>query len=404
MITDQVREFYDSHPYPPPVDSLEDYGRRWKNETRRRADFHLFFPDKAYCEEQAILVAGCGTSQAAKYALRQPEARVVGIDVSQTSIEQTAVLQRKYNLDNLELHRLPIERAGELPYSFDRIVCTGVLHHLPDPDAGLKALRQVLRPAGAMHLMVYAAYGRNGIYMLQEYARRLGIGHTDQEIKDFAASLMALPLDHPLAPLLSQSPDFQRKDALADALLNPLDRAYTVPQLLDFIERCGLSFGRWVRQAPYLPHCGALAATPHSRRLAQLPRREQYAAVELFRGTMLRHSLVAYHAEDPARSKSVRFDNDDWLNYVPICLPETIIVEQHPPPRATAVLINRSHTYPDLYLPVNTVEKQLYNALDGQRTIGETIESVAEARRFQPRDFRRFFQSLWRYDQVVFAI
>ncbi len=44
-----------------------------------------------------------------------------------------------------------------------------------------------------MHLMVYAAYGRAGIYMLQEYCRRLGIGHTDQEIQDLAVTLTALP-------------------------------------------------------------------------------------------------------------------------------------------------------------------------------------------------------------------
>ena len=76
-------------------------------------------------------------------------------------------LQRKYNLQNLELHQLPIERVGEIGRSFDLVVCTGVLHHLPDPDDGLRALRDVLRPGGAMRLMVYARYGRAGIYMMQ---------------------------------------------------------------------------------------------------------------------------------------------------------------------------------------------------------------------------------------------
>ena len=52
--------------------------------------------------------------------------------------------------------------------TFDQIVCTGVLHHLADPDVGLSALRSVLKPDGAMQLMVYAPYGRTGIYMLQD--------------------------------------------------------------------------------------------------------------------------------------------------------------------------------------------------------------------------------------------
>ena len=404
MVADQVREFYDKHPYPPPVTSLDKYRARWEDQAIRRADFHLFFPDRAYQADQAILVAGCGTSQAAKYALRQPEAHVVGIDVSQTSIQQTAALRRKYKLNNLELRQLPIERVGELERSFDRIVCTGVLHHLPDPDAGLNALRQVLKPDGAIHVMVYATYGRSGIYMLQDYARRLELGHTDQEIKELAATLMALPLDHPLARLLGESPDFQRKDALADALLNPVDRAYTVPQLLEFIERCGLTFGRWYRQAPYLPQCGALAATAHNARLNQLPKHEQYAAVELFRGTMVRHSLIAYRADGSLGGESIRFDNDneEWLNYVPIRLPETISVTQQLPPGAAAVLINRSHTYPDLYLPVDALKKKLYDAIDGQRTIDDIIGGLAKVERGQQTDLRRFFQTLWQYDQVVF--
>ncbi len=93
-----------------------------------------------------------------------------------------------------------------------------------------------------------------------------------------------LPQDHPLARLLGESADFRSQAGLADALLHPRDRAYTVPELFDFLERAGLVFGRWVRQAPYLPQCGALAAAPHASRLAMLPLPEQYAAVELWRG------------------------------------------------------------------------------------------------------------------------
>jgi len=397
-VAEQVREFYDAHPYPPPVRDLDAYRQRWADDEKRRADFHLFFPDRAYHAEQTILVAGCGTSQAARYALRQPTAQVVGIDVSQTSMEHTESLKQQYRLDNLELRQLPIERVGELERRFDRIVCTGVLHHLPDPDAGLVALRSVLEPDGAMHLMVYAAYGRSGIYMLQEYARRLGLGHSEAEIKDLANTLMALPLDHPLARRLGESPDFRRKDALADALLNPMDRAYTVPQLLDFLDRGGLTLGRWIRQAPYLPHCGALAATPHSARLHQLPRVEQYAAVELFRGTMLRHSLVAYRADQPGHGRMIRFDGHAWPAYIPMRVPEAITVRQQLPPGAAAVLINRQHTDTDLVLPIDATEMRLLTAVDGERTIGQIARRAGVDR----ARARIFFERLWHYDQVVF--
>jgi len=281
-----------------------------------------------------------------------------------------------------------------------------VLHHLPDPEQGLHALREVLVSDGVMHLMVYAAYGRAGVYMLQEYCRRLGIGHTDKEIQDLARTLTALPYHHPLARLLGESPDFQQKDALADALLNPQDRAYTVPLLFDLIEGCGLNFGRWVRQAPYLAQCGSLANTPHAARLAKLPQREQYAAVELFRGTMLRHNLIVYRDDRPSDTDLPQFDNGGWPAYVPIRLPETTSVQKRLPPGAVAVLINQAHGDPDLFMPVNASEMRLVEAIDGKRTVGEIIQHVSSSGNkslsLLRKQARSLFERLWRYDQVVF--
>src|SRR4051794_11681673 len=261
-VSEEVRDFYERYPYPRPVDDLEKYRRLWQDQERRRADYHLFWPYESYREDQSILIAGCGTSQAAKHALRWPAARVTGIDFSATSVRCTEELKRKYKLDNLQVHQLPIELAHDLDTSFDQVVCTGVLHHLAYPDAGLSALRSVLKPEGAMHLMVYAPYGRHGIYMLQEFCRRIGIRATGDEIQDLITALKALPPGHPLENLLREAPDFQHEAALADALLHPQDRAFSIPQLFDFIERGGLTFGRWVRQASYTPHCGVLAKIP----------------------------------------------------------------------------------------------------------------------------------------------
>jgi len=395
-MNDEVSAFYERHPYPPPVDDMDVYRRSW-DDRRRRAESHLFWPAEPYREDRRMLVAGCGTTQAAHYAARWPRAQVIGIDVSAKSIAFTQELKRKHELDNLEVRRVAVERAAELGQAFDHVVCTGVLHHLADPDVGLRALRDVLAPTGALNIMVYAPYGRVGVYMLQDYCRRLGIGGTESEIRDLAASLKALPPDHPLAPLLRNSPDFADTAGLADALLHPQDRSYSVPQLLDFLDRAGLAFGRWVRQAPYLPWCGALASAPHHSRLVEMTPEAQYAAIELFRGTMVRHSVVVYKKDRPALSASVNFDGDAWLGYTPIRLPDTLTVRDRLPPGAVAVLINRNHTYTDLYLPIDARAERLLAAVDGERTIAEICGEPAD------RSFARgFFQALWRWDQVVF--
>lgn len=391
-----MRAFYERHPYPPPVDDLDRYRRLWTDE-RRRADACLFWPGVMYRDDRSILVAGCGTSQAAKVALRWPRAQVTGIDVSATSIQQTEKLKRKHRIGNLELHQLPVERATELGCSFGHVICTGVLHHLVDPDKGLRALHDVLTPDGAMHLMVYAPYGRAGVYLMQDYCRRLGIGTTSAEIRELAASLRALPPDHPLLPLLRNAPDFRDEAGLADALLHPRDRAYSVPQLLDFLGAAGLAFGRWVRQAAYLPQCGVLASSPHLPLLERLPVNEQYAAVELFRGTMVRHSAVVYRRDRP-QPHLVDFKGHAWLDYVPVRMPDTILVQERLPPGAAAVLINKSHTYTDIYLPINTAQLKLFGAIDGKRTLREI------ARDHEAADtVRVLFEGLWRYDQVVFG-
>src|SRR5258708_4323893 len=117
-VAEEVRDFYDRYPYPPPVDSLEKYQRQWQDPQRRRADFHLFWPGTPYKEDQSILIAGCGTSQAAKHALRWPAAQVTGIDCSETSLRCTEELKKKYGLKNLQVHQLAIERVNDLGMSF----------------------------------------------------------------------------------------------------------------------------------------------------------------------------------------------------------------------------------------------------------------------------------------------
>lgn len=389
MSPDTVAHFYDRHPYPPPISDLTDYAARWADGTRQRVEHHRIWPRRAPSADHAILVAGCGTSQAAKYAIRQPTARVVGIDVSATSIEHTRSLAAAHRLDNLELHQLDIERVGELGQSFDQIVCTGVLHHLPDPDAGLRALSDVLSAGGALDAMVYAPYGRAGVYLIQDYCRRLGVGTSASEIADLVASLRELPAGHPLGRLLRETPDFQHDDALADALLHPQDRSYSVPELLEWIRGAGLEFGRWVRQAPYLPSCGSMSELPHRARIEQLAVEEQFAALELFRGVMTRHSFIAHRSDDA--SPAFRLSFDDCGHFVPIRPSTVIAVEERLPRGAAAALLNRAHEFTDLVMFVDSDELVLFDNIDGRRSIDDLEPARID-----------FFRRLFDHDLVVF--
>jgi hypothetical protein len=215
-----------------------------------------------------------------------------------------------------------------------------------------------------------------------------------------------LPPGHPLEHLLSQAPELRNEAALADALLHPHDRAYSVPQLFDFIENGGLTFGRWIRQAPYSLHCGIVAKIPQVTRMARLSLAEQFAAIELFRGTMARHSLVAYRNDSASAPQPISFTSDAWLDYVPIRISDTTCVQERLPPGTAAVLINRTHTYRDLLLPIGPTEKRLFDAIDGRRRIGDIAERTLSSSDQVPHldVMRTFFERLWWHDQVVFDI
>jgi SAM-dependent methyltransferase len=394
-----IRAFYESHPYPTPIASLEQRLERYRDPHRRRAQNLLLWPLEAPRPDRSILVAGCGTSQAARHALMEPEARVTAVDVSETSLRHTRDLQHKHEIRNLQLHQLAIERIGELSHVFDQIVCTGVLHHLSDPDAGLRALRNVLARDGAMHIMVYAPYGRTGITMMQDYCRLLGIGVEEDELRQLGETVQALPIDHPIAGVVKRAKDFARPNALADALLNPQDRAYSVPQLYDWLERCGLKFGRWYEQAAYLPQCGAIDGAPHGARLLALAPPAQHAALELLRGTMDRHNFIAYRDDCERVAQPIAFDGKAWRGFVPVRIPWMLTIKDRAPAGFSAVLINPSHTYPDLALFVDAAQERLLTAIDGERSVGEIMKSAGG---IEEERGRQFFNRLWEHDLIVF--
>ena len=178
------------------------------------------------------------------------------------------------------------------------------------------------------------------------------------------------------------------------------DRAYTVPQLYAWLERCGLSFGRWFEQAPYLPQCGAIARTPHAARLVSLSPPLQHAAVELLRGTMTKHNFIAYRDDRLGDSQPITFDGDVWRRYVPLRLPWTLYIRDRGPPGYAAVLINRAHTYPDLALPIDAAQERVFAAIDGKRSVDEILRDAAGPG--GDEQARRFIEQLWEYDQIVF--
>ena len=162
-----------------------------------------------------------------------------------------------------------------------------------------------------------------------------------------------------------------------------------MPELFELVDGAGLRFGRWVRQAPYLPDCGTMSETPHAARIAALAAPEQHALMELYRGTITRHTAILFDADD-ATSGTLDFGAGDVERWIPIRVPSAVAVEERLPPGAAAALINRAHRDTDLVLFADRRQAAIFRSIDGRRTIGELGTDAAP-----------FVERLWRHDLVV---
>ncbi len=110
---------------------------------------------------------------------------------------------------------------------------------------------------------------------------------------------------------------------------------------------------------------------------------------------MMSHIVIVRRDDRAGSSQGISFSGDARLDYVPVRVPDMLCVQERLPPGAAAVLINRAHTYTDIYLPIDAREKRLVDAIDGERSIGEIAGD-------EQRDVcRALFERLWWHDQVV---
>ena len=184
---------------------------------------------------------------------------------------------------------------------FDYIDCCGVLHHLPDPAAGLQALLAVLAPGGGLGLMVYAPHGRTGVYMVQDALARLAPPDAPAATRIDTARRVLRHL--PPTNWLGANPNFtditQGGDAgLTDLLLNPRDRAYTIDAFAGLLHDAGLKIACLVEPSAYDP--SLFLPDPRLRaRLAALDPIGRAAVAEALAGNMATHIVYCVRADTP---------------------------------------------------------------------------------------------------------
>jgi SAM-dependent methyltransferase len=394
---DVVARQYERYRYPHPIDDLEVWlPNNWQWFDPSHAH-RVLWPDREYQPDLDILIAGCGTNQAAVFAFMNPDAKVTAVDISQPSLDHQQYLKDKHGLFNLELHLLPIEDLPTLGRDFDLVVSTGVLHHMADPQTGMNAIASCLRPDGAMGVMLYAKYGRFGLELLQADFRDLGLGQNESSIAMVREALSLLSPDHPAQPYLRMAGNIRSDAELVDTFLHGRERSYNVDDCIDLVTNAGLVFQGWFNNAPYYPHDFFTRPNSVYPAINALPERTMWAVVERLNTVNACHFFMACRPERPKESYAIDFSTQASLDYVPLM-------------RMRCGLDGDQIFRSDWRMRLNSTHLPFAQHVDGNRTIRDIAAAVHSetSQRGSRADVeklaRRLFQELWRFDFLAMAL
>lgn len=360
---------YERWTYPEPVDDLDSPKLAQHIESFRTLKYlsPAYWPLGQPREDLDILVAGCGTVAAAAVARFFPACRVVGIDISQTSLDHQDRLRQRHGLANLELRRLPVERAVELGRRFDYIACHGVLHHLPDPGAGLRGLTSALNPEhGVIALMLYAKYGRAPVYWMQELFQILKLEQTSADVGVVRDTLAALPADHPLRPYLKLDAFGVGSDAgLVDMFLHRRDRAYSVSDCLALLDGAGLAFQGWDNNLFYHPDAFCPKGSLLRDRFDRLPEPRLWEAMELLLGRISSHWFFACSKDRKPETYRIPWDSNELAGWIPLRAAQLASRQG----AAGAEYAMAGENRPTV--PITAQQAVMLTQIDGKRTAGQ---------------------------------
>lgn len=279
-VTLAVRQLYTEHPYPAVPAHLR----------------HDSFPYQLLSEVEGgplpsslqILDAGCGTGAGViPVATQHPDARVVGIDLSETALSSVRAEVLRRGLTNLELRALDLMDANALaglrdrsPNGFDVIYASGVIHHLSDAELGLSNLAALLAPGGVMSLMVYGEHGRRPVTRMAEALQRICAGLEGDARLTLARDLVRELPAGPVTRAPWDDAELIHDAEFVDRYLHVNAETYTVPQALDLIASSGLRLLRWTESRAWSP-LSLFGPGRVTDALDALPPRARWAAIEL---------------------------------------------------------------------------------------------------------------------------
>lgn len=223
-ISSNVRKQYEKNPYP-----------RW-------ISCNMFERLNSTKEPYDHLIAGCGTGYGlCMTATRFPEAKITAIDLSLASLTYAKSKTKEFKFDNIDFYQADILNLKSLDKKFDIIECSGVLHHMEDPEIGWKSLIKKLKPNGKMNIGLYSELGRQDVVAARKLIKENKLEATYEGIREARELIMSLPENHPAYPVIMRR-DFYSTSSCRDLIFHVQEHRFTIQQLKETLSRLNLEF------------------------------------------------------------------------------------------------------------------------------------------------------------------
>jgi 2-polyprenyl-3-methyl-5-hydroxy-6-metoxy-1,4-benzoquinol methylase len=249
-LLEKIRHQFDNAPYPrTPLDRSPKEAYETLFTHSLVTPYYLKNQRVIETKGKVILDAGCGTGfTSLALAEANPGARIVGIDLSEESVDLARQRFQYHGVKQGEFHTLAIEDLPKLELEFDYINCDEVLYLLPDLEAALASLKSVLKPEGILRGNLHSAIQRFPYYRAQKLFKLMGLLDSKPGDAEIAIAMETMKALEEKVDLKMRTWNFDvsvSETVEEDVFLNYLlqgDKGYTIPEMFAALEAADLAF------------------------------------------------------------------------------------------------------------------------------------------------------------------
>lgn len=226
-VSRQVQQQYEQWPYPS-WQQLNAHEKAHLSQILQSRLGPFLVGDCLTSEVIQVLVAGCGTGlHAVNLAKHFYHTQVTAVDLSAASLKYAASKAMAMGVNNVtwqqaDLLNLP---ASLRQQQFGLIECSGVLHHLGNPLAGLQALLPMLAPDGLIKIALYSHKARTAIRHLRQELSKYR-PHESLTLMQQVRDMILADSDNPAWQGLVGGYDFCSASGLKDLLFHECEHQF----------------------------------------------------------------------------------------------------------------------------------------------------------------------------------